>query len=368
MPLWAAVVRVAKGAASAVRGAATRFRTTRAGAGSVIGRPGAVAEARPSPGADEFLKAIQGLGERKPGRLERLGLAMWGLDALKGRYDRAAPTFIETLQVNVQGQRWATVEDLYILAMCVVVDLVDGRNWQGGQGVRCLIDRTAKYVEVEFQQTKQGLAEATVTGLTGLFSRMGGTASEANLFHNPDWLSNEIKIPSKVRTRERIPDVLLGAKSITGAWADRGRDRNDLIDNGNYTANRIANQTAAESADGIRLVTHEREVNPAPIADGLSRGTDLTALLAQALHESCDPPPVPETDRQYHLDDPPEWGGCNWPVRVDGPAIHRRFLDWWLGFFRIGRWVIGWRWAVGRPGQAGGLVVDPARPNERTPC
>ncbi len=267
------------------------------------------------------------LGSAVHGMAE-FGNASWGIDSIASRFNSSAPTFMESVTVKVYGQRWALIEDLYVLAMCIVVARVDGRSWQGGQGVRCVIDVTGKYVEVEFQQTKRGIAERFGTGVANL---VGPNRSPFTLFHDPDWLTNEVRVVGKARAIERLPDVLAPAgnaeggglggtprQTFEGGWAEQGHARDELAEFGGFTGHMVVNQGPANSLDGLKLVTHDRDVNPHPISDGASRGTDLCALVAQLLHDPGTPPPVPETDRTYLPTDETPDVGCR-TYRVPGP-------------------------------------------------
>jgi hypothetical protein len=91
-----------------------------------------------------------------------IGGQTWGIDNLTSRFSSSMPTYSEMINVKVYGQRWAKIDDLYILAMSLLVCAGAStvrRLWVGDQAIRCTIDRTGKFVEVEFQQVLGGLIQ-----------------------------------------------------------------------------------------------------------------------------------------------------------------------------------------------------------------
>lgn len=301
-------------------------------------------------------------------RMAEVGQASWGIDSIASRFNSTAPTYMETITVKVYGQRWARVSDLYVLAMTIVVARTNGSLWLGGQAVRCTIDVTGKYVEVEFQQTTRGIAERLV-------GNVAGHGSPFVLFHNPNWLTNDVVIKGKERAIATIPDVLAPAgQEWINNWA--GRDQAEagiqgLIDihgsasgqtevaaSGLFTGNTVVNQGPDGSQPGLKLVSHDKDVNPAPLSDGASLGTDLCALVAAALHPPGVKPPEPDTDRIYDPQVAPEPGGCL-------PLSHRpaNGLAGWLERFANNplRWIRGWKSA-----KVGG--VKPARETTQVSC
>lgn len=314
--------------------------------------------------------------------------AAWGLDLIAGRLDTMFPQFVESVSIRVWGQRWATVEDLYVLGMSLLVSAVDGAHWWGDQHIRCSINRTAKYVEIDFIQSKRGMVDnlsslaepfgqsasqvqQTVAdilaaaggpilgGLAGALgnkaagdvARIIGMAGVAGIgmtpfkkFHNPDWLNNELHTLTKEQAVARMPDLLsptqlpgpldlngvgqVGLNVFAQGFLNQAHLHKDagmdvLLSSGGFTANRVANQPP-----GVKLVTHETDVNPHLQFDGRSRGTDLISIVTALIQDPLAEVPTPETDSTWVATPEPQPPG-EWEVMPNYGGRYGSYVTWW---------------------------------------
>lgn len=352
MPFWAA-------AASAIRSIGTVAARVGSGAKAVYN----------SQGMKNFGRAVYGTPQKRAFGLKtggkagifgggegsgflhhagNVGQALWALDQASARFAANFSQYTETITIRVYGQRWARIVDLYTLSLCLLTSssITLRQRFSGGEGLNVVIDRTGKYVELEFQRNLRGM-DTIHSG--------GGR----RLFDDPYWLTNELRVPISVSSlQDYLPTVLYQSQYGTQAAADAignreparltNPDPTSAVSGRQFNAWLVAQATLA--APGMVLVTHEKATNPAPIFDGRSMGTDLTAMFTQHLHSPLDYPPHPDgvLGQTYEVQAAPRgpWAANGRSTATMGVGFGAHAFNWARWWEGDGdnkyRWFAGW--------------------------
>jgi hypothetical protein len=359
--MWAAVGRALASAGRTAVKRGGRFLGVRARGRAVrpgIGQPG---------GPSDALEAMHwpkgtSADTHRGGLLHAagdIGQAMWGLDTALTRFEGQFSAFTEVVTVRVWGQRWASITNLYVLALSLFASCGPWRRFVGGEGINVNIDRTGKFIELEFQRLQGGL-DGTLY------------ASVFENFHNPNWLSQELRTPNggAVQVANTLPTVLYHPQSYALARA-LGIDSADARFGDLFLAARdsmLAAYWLAHLPPDMTLVTHDKHTNPFPIFDGTSRGTDLAVAFSQHLHDPCDYPPLSEAASVYQVVLAPQGLFPEAPRPGPGESswISAPSGNWWKFYaLNLYRWFRGWVGGVvnivtGRRWEA---VEPPVKPN-----
>lgn len=244
---------------------------------------------KPSGGLKEAYEKLHA-----PPKQQREGLASralnigWTIDTWEQRLSGMFPRYAESIHISVSGRRDATIQNMYLLAMALLVGA-----WQKGvyskaaESIRVQIDRTGKSVTIDWLfafEGASGTIGSTIPSVNGGLTTRGDS-SPFKFFHQPDWLNNEIGLPGiGIPRLAQMPAVIMPnfgpftAPNINPAATDA-----ELIRRGDWTANKVANLPFGEAA---KFVTSAMAVNPAP-ADGVIGDDNWPALIESILLNPC---------------------------------------------------------------------------------
>lgn len=205
--------------------------------------------------------ALSRVGKHANKAISKVYEVGWAIDALMSLGDKFFPRVIKECRVTVAGSQAANIGRLFHLAIAIAsskMRKVDGKEWPGcyDQVFIANIDYTEKVVDVTICYSV-GAALGKVTAGTQPLIDMR-LAPPDTLYASNQWpwfMSNVIEKPGEGFIPG--PPILAPDPQLT------------------YTGFK---EVALQKPPGI---------NPFPVGDGISRSTDLVALMAQTLNGPC---------------------------------------------------------------------------------
>jgi len=199
------------------------------------------------------------LARRVGAKLIKLGNIGFGASFVNGLIDRQLPQASNSVTVSAAGSRIAKRDDLFRLALAIATGTVKrfGRNTSALINVE--IDHVDKIVKVFIKYEAGGAIQGGLLA-AGQILNIGGLSAIDMI-------------------REPIREGINGG--TYPPFLEKSKDEPIYTGVGKILANRITDAT---------MTTADVAPNPFPPFDGVSRSTDLTAILAAAFSPPCCPP------------------------------------------------------------------------------
>ncbi len=231
-------------------------------AGKAIARTAARSVARAAAGKKPLTigKQLSRVGRNVNKAISKVYEVGWAIDALMSMGDKFFPRVIKEVKVTVAGSQAANISKLFYLAIAIASSRIrhaNGKEWPGcfDQVFIANIDYTEKIVDVS------------------LCYSIGAALGKLSGGDQP-----------LIDIRSAPPDNLTAVN--TWPWFMRGAV--EKSDGGFITPPVFApDPNLTDNALTQTILTKAPGVNPFPVGDGISRSTDLVALMAETLNGPC---------------------------------------------------------------------------------
>lgn len=244
-----------------------------------------------------------------PTFLERV----WTADMMFDLFDRlrttgimeagALPTYSEKVVVNVFGGKGSSLAGLYYLALSAAWGAIEPAPLFGAPIiVKTYVNRTARHVMAEISySTKANLFTIASPGVNAA-TRQSALLNSSKIFLPPpakvvgnSW--NE-KLSSMAFFENSVA-VMQGALDLAGSPVAVAQAATLSDFKGRVIT------TPSDDFDSLKQTPFAKdyfELNPSPALDGLTRDSDLTAIITQALWDpEFQNPPPPQTNFRYKV-------------------------------------------------------------------
>lgn len=248
----------------------------------------------------------------------RMWEASWVIDnfiRIKDYADSSLPTYAESVVVNVYGTPRSNFSSLYYLAMSAAWGAISPVPTFGAPcTVRTWTDRTAMHVWVQISYSVKGSWSnaALKTPANRILEGPNSNLNASKILFAPGDSVKGRPWPEKL-------GITLGFVNLLGLTAG---DQNVLEAIKRAKLTEFDGKYITTTTDDIKALQGSsadtyRSLDPVPNFDGVSRETDLTAIITQALWEpELEQPPDPKTNFRYKVTKQPAFNAIQGGVTL----------------------------------------------------